>query len=72
MPCFDLGGRHVIATSRPTGKVCQQKSLLTLVSNSLVDADRVVIRPQTPLTKDDAIRVVTEFVREYNEDRLHS
>lgn len=30
------------------------------------------IRPQTPLTKDDAIRVVTEFVREYNEDRLHS
>lgn len=30
------------------------------------------IRPQTPLTKEDAIRVVTEFVREYNEDRLHS
>lgn len=30
------------------------------------------IRPQTPLTKEDAIRVVTSFVTEYNEVRLHS
>ena len=30
------------------------------------------IRPMTPLTKEDAQRVVTGFVREYNETRLHS
>jgi transposase InsO family protein len=30
------------------------------------------IRPQTPLTVDDARRVVTAFVEEYNDERLHS
>ena len=30
------------------------------------------IRPNTPLSKADAIAVVTEFVRQYNEVRLHS
>lgn len=30
------------------------------------------IRPNTPLSMEDAIRIVTEFVREYNEVRLHS
>ena len=30
------------------------------------------IRPKVPLSKDDALRVVGEFVREYNEERLHS
>jgi transposase InsO family protein len=30
------------------------------------------IRPKTPLSADDACRVVTEFVRRYNEERLHS
>jgi transposase InsO family protein len=30
------------------------------------------IRPQTPLTADDARRVVTAFVAEYNDVRLHS
>ena len=30
------------------------------------------VRPKVPLSKDDALRVVGEFVREYNEERLHS
>jgi putative transposase len=30
------------------------------------------IRPQTPLSMEDAIRIVTQFVTEYNEVRLHS
>lgn len=30
------------------------------------------IRPGAPLSKDDAIRIVTKFVSEYNEVRLHS
>ncbi|MEZ6104372.1 MAG: integrase core domain-containing protein [Pirellulaceae bacterium] len=30
------------------------------------------IRPQTPLTPDDAKRIVAKFVTEYNEIRLHS
>lgn len=30
------------------------------------------IRPQTPLSLDDARRIVTKFVEEYNERRLHS
>ena len=30
------------------------------------------IRPQSPLSKEDAIRIVTKFVTEYNEVRLHS
>ena len=30
------------------------------------------IRPQTPLSLDDARRIVARFVKEYNEVRLHS
>ena len=30
------------------------------------------IRPGTPLTRDDAQRIIDRFVREYNETRLHS
>lgn len=30
------------------------------------------IRPQSPLSKEDAVRIVTKFVTEYNEVRLHS
>jgi len=33
---------------------------------------RECIRPQTPLSLDDALRVVSRFVDEYNNRRLHS
>ncbi len=30
------------------------------------------IRPKCPLSKDDAVRVVGEYVEHYNDNRLHS
>ena len=33
---------------------------------------QTAIRPQTPLSLEDAIRVVGRFVEEYNSERLHS
>ena len=44
-----------------------QKSLRMLKSSF-----EFVIRPKTPLSLDDARRVVAQFVRYYNELRLHS
>lgn len=36
------------------------------------NAEASAIRPQTPLSVEDARRIVGQFVEEYNERRLHS
>ena len=61
---------HHLTTHKATAKACPERS--RRVESWHKTVKRECIRPLTPLSLEDARRIVADFVHEYNSLRLHS